>query len=75
MAANLNLFCMHLHRQPNAIKKLDLQSPIVNHDYQNRKVKVEYFTVHVPGFPNFSPTGQGTPQILMGLRAPKTKKN
>ena len=33
MAANLNLFHMHLHRQPNAKTKLDLWSPIVNRDY------------------------------------------
>ena len=32
MAANLDLFRMHLHRQPNANTKLDLQSPIVDRD-------------------------------------------
>ena len=31
-AANLDLFCMHLHRQPNANTKLDLRSPIVDRD-------------------------------------------
>ena len=30
MAANLDLFRMHLHRQPNANTKLDLRSPIVD---------------------------------------------
>ena len=35
MAANLDLFCMHLHRQPNANTKLDLWSPIVDSDYIN----------------------------------------
>ena len=30
MAVKLDLFCMHLHRQPNA--KLDLRSPIVDLD-------------------------------------------
>ena len=32
MAANLDLFRMHLHRQPNANTKLDLRSPIVDRD-------------------------------------------
>ena len=31
---SVDLFRMHLHRQPNANTKLDLQSPIVNRDYQ-----------------------------------------
>ena len=30
MAANLDLFRMHLHRQPNSNTKLALQSPIVD---------------------------------------------
>ena len=30
MAANLDLFRMHLHRKPNANTKLDLWSPIVD---------------------------------------------
>ena len=29
VSANLDLFRMHLHRQPNANTKLDLRSPIV----------------------------------------------
>ena len=32
MAANLDLFRMHLHRQPNANTKLDLRSPIVDRE-------------------------------------------
>ena len=32
MAVNLDLFHMHLHRQPNANTKLDLRSPIVDRD-------------------------------------------
>ena len=32
MAANLDLFCMHLHRQPNTNSKLDLRSPIFDHN-------------------------------------------
>ena len=32
MAANLELFRMHLYRQPNAKTKLDLRSPIVDRD-------------------------------------------
>ena len=32
MVANLDLFRMHLHRQPNANTKLDLRSPIVDRD-------------------------------------------
>ena len=31
MAMNLDLFRMHLHRQPNTNTKLDLWSPIVDH--------------------------------------------
>ena len=30
MAANLDLFRIYLHRQPNADTKLDLRSPIVD---------------------------------------------
>ena len=30
MAANLDLFRMHLHRKPNANTELDLRSPIVD---------------------------------------------
>ena len=32
MAANFDLFRMHLHRQPSTNTKLDLQSPIVDRD-------------------------------------------
>ena len=32
MAANLDLFRMYLHRQPNANTKLDLRAPIVDRD-------------------------------------------
>ena len=39
MATNLDLLCMHLHKQPNANTKLDLQSHIVDHDTVNRKIK------------------------------------
>ena len=37
MAANLDLFRMRLHRQPNAKTKLDLRSPIV--DRENRRIE------------------------------------
>ena len=32
MAANLDLFHIHLHRKPNANTKLDLRPPIVDRD-------------------------------------------
>ena len=32
LATNLDLFHMHMHRKPNANTKLDLRSPIVNHN-------------------------------------------
>ena len=32
MAANVDLFRMYLHRQPNANTKLDLRPPIVDRD-------------------------------------------
>ena len=40
MAANLDLFHMHLHRQPNTNTKLDLQSPIINHDKTTSNAKL-----------------------------------
>ena len=35
MAVNLDMFHMHLQRQPNANTKSELQSPIVDHDYKS----------------------------------------
>ena len=35
MATNLDLFHMHLHRQPKVNTKLDLRSPVVNRDNNN----------------------------------------
>ena len=36
MAPNLDLFRMHLYRQPDANTKLDLRSPIVDRDYHDK---------------------------------------
>ena len=38
MAANLDLFRMHLHRKPNANTKLDLRSPTVDRNKQGRNL-------------------------------------
>ena len=45
MAANLDLFRMHLHRHPNANQKLDLRSPIVDRNiiYIEQFSKCDFF--------------------------------
>ena len=42
MAANLDLFRMHLRRQPNANTKLDLRSPIVHRDDMKLRDKLSF---------------------------------
>ena len=44
MAANLDLFRMDLHRQPNTNTKLDLQSPIVDRKFKGDSVLKQLIT-------------------------------
>ena len=38
MAANLDLFRIHLHRQTNTNTQLDLRSPIVDRDKRKKRI-------------------------------------
>ena len=46
MAANLDLFCMHLHRKPNTNTKLDMRAPIVDRN------KIEFWQLYSQAHPS-----------------------